>query len=139
MLILITTSSPGDSKGLIQGRQGSITLLAGSWIALVIRLEMWFKSPTLVWSRRYYLTLSLASSPTMHETSTAAEFPEFTCGGSPAMAHPSRLPHQSPPPEPPLQQAKLARIQAPASIFRPGEIKLTKISRADFWIATARR
>ena len=35
-----------------RARRASITLSAGSWIALVIRLEMSFTSPTLVSSRR---------------------------------------------------------------------------------------
>ena len=56
-------------QGPIRARRASITLSAGSWIPLVFRLEMWFMSPTPVSSRRWYLTLSLASSRTMHGTS----------------------------------------------------------------------
>ena len=66
------TSLPGGSK-TIRARKVSITLSAGSWIPLVFRLETWFRFPMLVLSRRWYLTLSLASSPTMHATSLVAE------------------------------------------------------------------
>ena len=88
------------------GSQGLITLLAGSWIPLVFRLETWFRSLTLGSSRRWYLTLSLASSPTMHATSLVAELQESTFGGLLAMARRSRRRHRSAPRERPLQQVK---------------------------------
>ena len=90
----------------IRARKVSITLSADSWIPLVFRLETWFRSLTLGSSRRWYLTLSLASSPTMHATSLVAEFQESTSGGLLAMAHRSRRRRRSPQPERLLQQVK---------------------------------